>query len=219
MTRGRTVATMAGVFALLAAAILTATPVRADRDEEGERSGGYEYEGEHERGAQPAPLVPLGAAPATPQVPRAAAPAAAPAAGAPVSAGEARYREECGSCHMAYPPGLLPAASWRALMAELDRHFGQNAELDPQSAAALTAWLTANAAEAGTHPLSRKVLRSVGGATPLRISEVPFIAREHREVRPSVWSRPAVGSVANCGACHTGAEQGNFDEDRISIPK
>ena len=55
MTRGRTVATMAGVFALLASAIVPATSVRADRDEEGERSGGYEHEGEHERGAQPAP--------------------------------------------------------------------------------------------------------------------------------------------------------------------
>jgi hypothetical protein len=103
-------------------------------------------------------------------------------------------------------------------MADLDHHFGQNAELDPQATAALTQWLVANAAEAGTHPLSRKVLRSLDGTAPLRISEVPFITREHRELRPSVWSRPAVAGVANCGACHTGAEQGDFDEDRISIP-
>ena len=27
------------------------------------------------------------------------------------------YRAECGSCHVPYPPQLLPAESWRALMA------------------------------------------------------------------------------------------------------
>ena len=26
------------------------------------------------------------------------------------------YVEECGSCHMAYPPGLLPALSWQKIM-------------------------------------------------------------------------------------------------------
>ena len=40
------------------------------------------------------------------------------------------YEEECGSCHMAYPPGLLPGVSWQRLMAELDNHFGDNAEID-----------------------------------------------------------------------------------------
>ena len=33
------------------------------------------------------------------------------------------YAEECGSCHLAYPPGLLPAASWAKLMAGLRQHF------------------------------------------------------------------------------------------------
>ncbi|MEQ1807816.1 MAG: cytochrome C, partial [Burkholderiaceae bacterium] len=30
-----------------------------------------------------------------------------------------RYTEECGSCHSAYPPGLLPVASWQLLMDNL----------------------------------------------------------------------------------------------------
>ena len=25
----------------------------------------------------------------------------------------AAYQQECSACHMAYPPGLLPAASWQ----------------------------------------------------------------------------------------------------------
>lgn len=27
------------------------------------------------------------------------------------------YRQTCGQCHMVYHPGLLPAASWRRLLA------------------------------------------------------------------------------------------------------
>ena len=30
------------------------------------------------------------------------------------------WKAECGSCHIAYPPALLPAASWRAVMSGLD---------------------------------------------------------------------------------------------------
>ena len=33
---------------------------------------------------------------------------------APVT--NALYAEECGSCHFAYPPGLLPASSWQQVM-------------------------------------------------------------------------------------------------------
>ncbi len=152
-----------------------------------------------------------------------AAVAALPAsagAGPSAPAGEALYRDECGSCHLAYPPGLLPAASWRAVMGGLDRHFDQNAEVDDATAAALTTWLTGSAAEAGTHPLSRKVLRSLRGRAPLRVSEVPFIAHEHdEELGPSVLARPSIRSIANCGACHSGAERGDFGEDAVVIPK
>ena len=31
------------------------------------------------------------------------------------------WKAECGSCHVAYPPQLLPAQSWRKIMARLDR--------------------------------------------------------------------------------------------------
>ncbi|HPQ24397.1 MAG TPA: cytochrome C, partial [Gammaproteobacteria bacterium] len=39
------------------------------------------------------------------------------------------YLQECGSCHFAYQPGLLPARSWNNLMGGLENHFGENAEL------------------------------------------------------------------------------------------
>ena len=35
-----------------------------------------------------------------------------------------KYQQECAACHTAYPPGLLPAASWQRLMGGLGKHFG-----------------------------------------------------------------------------------------------
>ena len=36
----------------------------------------------------------------------------------------ALYTQECGSCHMAYPAGLLKAASWQQIMRGLKTHYG-----------------------------------------------------------------------------------------------
>lgn len=139
---------------------------------------------------------------------------------APVPVGvEATYREECGSCHLAYPPGLLPRASWSATLNGLADHFGQNAELDDATRQELAAWLEANAAESNSHRKSAKVLRSLGGAAPLRLTEVPYLRRKHREVRPSTFSRKSIGSRANCPACHETADRWDFNEDWVSIPK
>ena len=64
--------------------------------------------------------------------------AAAAQTGKPASASDpaAMWKAECSSCHMAYHPGLLPERSWRKMMAELDKHFGQNASLDAPAAKA-----------------------------------------------------------------------------------
>ena len=131
----------------------------------------------------------------------------------------AAYQTECGACHLAYPPELLPARSWTRLMGGLDDHFGQNAELDAAEQATMTRWLERNAAEHSSRSIARRVVRDSEGQTPLRISELRFIKREHDEVSPQVWRRPAVGSVANCAACHRGAEKGSFSEHDIRIPR
>ena len=43
------------------------------------------------------------------------------------------YIEECGACHLAYPPGLMPSKSWQKMMGGLSDHFGENAELDEET--------------------------------------------------------------------------------------
>lgn len=58
-------------------------------------------------------------------------------------------RKECGECHMAFQPGLLPAASWKRIMDGLNDHFGEKATLAPDVAADIRAYLTRNAAVRG----------------------------------------------------------------------
>lgn len=120
------------------------------------------------------------------------------------------YQQECGSCHVAFPPGLLPAASWKRLMGGLSQHYGTDASLDAPMTASLSAWLAANA---GTY-------KRVNEEPPQdRISRSAWFQRKHDEVAPATWKLPAVKSAANCAACHTQADQGDFSERRIRIPR
>lgn len=67
-----------------------------------------------------------------------------------------KYRQECATCHVAYPPGALPAESWRRILNGLDRHFGTDATLDPTTIRQLETWLTAHAATGAAARRPRK---------------------------------------------------------------
>lgn len=130
-----------------------------------------------------------------------------------------RYKQECGDCHMAYPPGLLPSRSWEAIMTTLDDHFAENAELDGETVAELTDYLTRNSSDGADERRAKAFDRSSYGQTPLRISETRYFLKEHDEIpQRLVKDNPKVKSFSNCNKCHADAEQGYFDEDRIDIP-
>lgn len=118
------------------------------------------------------------------------------------------WRQECGSCHLAYPPELLPAASWRKLMDGLDQHFGSDASLSAKENRAISEYL-----------LSKAGSRWRALDAPLRISETSWFQHEHDEIAAAVWKRAAIKTPANCGACHAGADHSDFEEDRVRIPR
>jgi len=132
----------------------------------------------------------------------------------------AEYRAACGECHMAYQPGLLPAASWQGIMAGLADHFGDNAELEPAAADAIRAYLVANAADRATGHRSQGFSRVGSPATaPLRITETRYFLGKHDEVPLRfVRDNPEVRSFANCPACHQRAEAGSYNEHEVRIP-
>ncbi len=132
----------------------------------------------------------------------------------------ALHQEECGSCHFAYQPGLLPSRSWWKIMSNLEDHFGDNAELDPADQQAISAYLESNAADNSTFRRSGKIMRSLGRTqTPLRITEVPYIKHEHDEIPLRLVNKDSkVGSLSNCDKCHQSVGRGSFSERDISIP-
>jgi hypothetical protein len=122
----------------------------------------------------------------------------------------AKWQQECAGCHLAFPPGLLPAASWRKLMSGLDKHFGVDASLTPEETTEITNFLVKNESN-----------RWSASTAPLRITDAAWFKSKHneREIAPAVWKRAAIKSPSNCLACHAGADKGNFDEHSIRIPK
>lgn len=120
------------------------------------------------------------------------------------------YVQECAACHTAYPPGMLPRQSWQRIMTGLDKHYGTDASIDAATVQQLSTWLQANA---GTY-------KRVAQEPPQdRITRSAWFEREHRKVDPQVWKHASVKSAANCAACHTGADKGNFNENQLQVPK
>lgn len=120
------------------------------------------------------------------------------------------YQQECAACHLAYPPALLTAQSWERIMASLSDHYGTDASLDVQTTEDISRWLQANA---GGHKAART------SPPEDRITESAWFKHEHDEISTDVWLRPSVKSASNCMACHRGADQGQFDEDFVRIPR
>lgn len=122
--------------------------------------------------------------------------------------------KECGSCHLAYPPQMLPARSWGRIMDTLADHFGEDAGLEEAALMDIAAYLRANAADSPGAIGGKRFMRQLNPAqTPLRITETPWWRHAHDEMPPARFDSEKVKSPANCAACHGTAEQGEFFEE------
>jgi hypothetical protein len=128
------------------------------------------------------------------------------------------YREACGECHLAYQPELMPSGSWQKILDQLDDHFGEELEVDPDTIKTISEYLKTNSAEKSLSKRSKKIMRSLGNQVPMRITDIPCIRREHHELDPELFKRKSIGSLANCTACHINADKGIYDDDDVKIP-
>ncbi len=128
------------------------------------------------------------------------------------------YASECGDCHTPYHPALLPPESWKAILANLEDHFGEDASLDVDTLAAIRTWLIGEA-ERQWDVKPAHELRLANGKPPLRMTDTPFWKRKHRGIPASVFTSSAVGGKVNCAACHRDAETGLFRRIAIAIPR
>jgi cytochrome b len=140
-------------------------------------------------------------------------------AAAPPLPENALWREECGSCHTAFYPSLLPARSWQHMMATQDQHFGTDLGLSPETARVVRNFLMTHAADRHLTEAGYKTDRSLSAdALPLRITDTPYWRKKHRDITATDWSKPQVKSQNNCVACHSDADAGTFDDGAMRIP-
>jgi cytochrome b len=134
-------------------------------------------------------------------------------------ADNAQWRNECGSCHLAFHPSLLPSRSWKRIMAEQQQHFGADLGLDAPTSAALLAFLSENSADRHQTEPASKIDRSLKiESVPLRITETPYWLKKHSDIAATAWQLPQVKSKANCAACHLDAEAGTFEDAAMRLP-
>lgn len=120
------------------------------------------------------------------------------------------YQTECGSCHIAYLPALLPEAEWRSIMAQLNKHYGDNASLEEGTRREIEDFLARNAG-------SRWRLL-FGSGDPPRLTATVWFNHEHNKLPEAIWADQKVGSRSNCAACHPDAAKGLFDEHTVKPP-
>ena len=124
------------------------------------------------------------------------------------------YKQECGSCHIAYAPFLLPKVAWDSMMSDLENHFGDDASLEEDAHTAILGFLEKYSSL--DTKFSHKIARD---STILAISQTPYWEDAHRKLNPKIFKTEAIKSKANCQTCHKDAESGIFAKGAVDYKK
>jgi cytochrome b len=129
------------------------------------------------------------------------------------------FVEECASCHILYPPHLLPKRSWKKLMVNLADHFGDDASLDETDRRSIEAYLLKHSAENSTKEAAFYISQSMKKADIIAITKTSYWEKRHASIHKVVFESSKVKSRANCKACHREFDKGIIDDALITIPK
>lgn len=133
----------------------------------------------------------------------------------PPLAQNAAWNKECSGCHLAYPPSILPARSWEALLEKQNDHFGEDLGLDDATVKDLRGFAVSHSAESHVTPLAWKIDSTTPAqSTPLRVTETAYWKRRHHEVSDAEWNRTKRFA---CDGCHLDATAGTFLPGAISV--
>jgi len=123
------------------------------------------------------------------------------------------YTQQCNVCHLAYPPGMLPAGSWKKLMEAMPPHFTAQVMVNVDTQEEISHWLQAHAgtfALVAEEPPQHRITRSAWWTQ---------IHRESKKVTAAVWKKASVSQGAQCVTCHANAAKGEFNAKTVQVPK
>ena len=126
------------------------------------------------------------------------------------------WTKECSSCHLAYPPALLPLRSWKRMLDEQDRHFGEDLGLADAAVARLLALANVAPESWAARELSTSVR---DGEAPQRLTEVGRWKQMHARVPADRFKPPNAAGPHECDACHRDAASGIFHPRMIQSTK
>ena len=113
------------------------------------------------------------------------------------------YIEECGSCHVPYPPQRMTQAGWETQINGLKHHYGTDASVDAPASQTILSYLVNNAGWketlAPTDPTAR-------------MTKTRWFVKEHGATPPKGKS------FSDCSQCHTKAAQGDYNERSLKTP-
>lgn len=121
-------------------------------------------------------------------------------------------KQECSDCHMVYQPEMLTQAAWTKMMGDLANHFGEDATLPAETNKRVLDYHLANAADVSTFKSAKRFIRGIDpNKAPLKITDTARYAHKHERISSEVWDRKNIRFKANCIACHTDADKGDYD--------
>ena len=125
------------------------------------------------------------------------------------------FTKECASCHILYPPNLLPRKSWETMMSNLENHFGDDASINEESNKGILAFLVKNSAETSTTKASWKFLNSIENKDIIALTKTTFWEKKHKDIPKELFLHKEIKSKANCKACHSDVEKGLIENENI----
>lgn len=138
----------------------------------------------------------------------------------PALPSNATWVTECGECHLAFHPSLLPVRSWQRLMQEQADHFGEDLVYDEETTKEISEFMVKNSAENSPTEAAHKINANVPVSdAPVRITETRYWKRKHEEIDEKYWKSTDVKSKTNCSACHLDAKTGWFEDSNMRLPK
>lgn len=129
----------------------------------------------------------------------------------------ALYKKECGSCHIAYAPYLLPQKAWANLMSDLENHFGDDASLETAEFQSIFAFLEAHSMQKYDTKFRANLAKE--NDDEIAISKYKFYEKAHQNLPNALFDDERIKSRANCEACHERAELGFFGKSEVNFAK
>lgn len=115
----------------------------------------------------------------------------------------AYYSEECGSCHVPYPPQRMTQKGWETQVKGLNHHFGTDASIDLPASQKILSYLVSHSGEkeklAPTEPTAR-------------ITKTRWFEKEHGTLPPKGKG------FSDCTQCHSQAVPGDYSERSLKTP-